>query len=390
VCCEQAFERLLDYCRRVNWAGYDPYDGLSSPLARLAPGKLARIALTQLVKRSPLNLRPLLGIKKELNPKGVALFARAILLLADYYRDQVQLRDRLQADLQFLMGALDALRSCGYGEACWGYNFDWQSRAFFAPRNTPNVVCTAFAANAYLDWYERTEDEQLLDIARSSCRFLLDRINRTVAGAAHCFSYTPLDKSCIHNVNMLAAELLARVFSIECRDELKEAAEGAVHYTLMKQRRDGSWPYGEAKSQQWIDSFHTGFVLVSLKRIIKYLGADEWKENLLRGYYFYRENFFLADSSPKYYHNKLFPLDVHSAAQAIITFLEMADLVSDARERASQMLRWTIDNMQDASGYFYYQRHRFYAIKTAHIRWAQAWMLYALSLYLSRMAYRNG
>jgi hypothetical protein len=385
VCCERSLERLLDYCRRVNWAGYDPYDGLSSPLARLAPGKLARIALTQLVRRSPLNLRPLLGIKKELNPKGVALFARSVLLLADHYRYCTRLRDELQQDLQFLMGALAALRSRGYSEACWGYNFDWQSRAFFAPQSTPNVVCTAFAAAAYLDWYERNEDEQALDVARSSCRFLLDHINRTIAGRTHCFSYTPLDKSCIHNVNMLAAELLARVFSIERTQEFKEAAEKAVRYTLARQREDGSWPYGEARSQHWIDSFHTGFVLVSLKRIIKYLGADEWKENLMRGYRFYCENFFLADSSPKYYHNKLFPIDVHNAAQAIITFLEMG-----AEDRAGQMLKWTVDNMQDPLGYFYYQQHRFYTIKIAYMRWAQAWMLYALSSYISRMADRNG
>src|SRR6267378_5226664 len=83
--CERAFQSLLRYCRNESWLGYDPYDGLTSPLARVFPfnHKLGRIALTQMVKRSPFNLRPALLIAKELNPKGLALAARALMLLAD-------------------------------------------------------------------------------------------------------------------------------------------------------------------------------------------------------------------------------------------------------------------------------------------------------------------
>src|SRR5258705_4105954 len=82
--CEQAVSSLLRYCRSETWAGYDPYDGLNSRLAQSFPfnHKFTRTVLTQLVKRSPFNLRPILGIKKELNPKGVAVAARALIMLA--------------------------------------------------------------------------------------------------------------------------------------------------------------------------------------------------------------------------------------------------------------------------------------------------------------------
>src|SRR5215471_3414177 len=221
--CEQSFSKLLRYCRGESWAGYDPYDALNSPLARALPfkNKLARTALTQLVKRNPFNLRPMLGITKDLNPKGVALAIRALILQADIHdcKLPLQLEDpaersnnTLEKDLAFLMGRLASSMSQNYSEACWGYNFDWQSRVFFAPRNTPNVVCTVFAAQAYLDWYERTGAESALARANSSCRFLLDRLNRTSERDGECFSYTPLDHSRVHNVNLLAAELLARVF----------------------------------------------------------------------------------------------------------------------------------------------------------------------------------
>jgi hypothetical protein len=401
--CEQASTRLLRYCRSEAWAGYDPYDALNSTLARVLPvkQKIPRIVFTQLIKRSPVNLRPMLGIKKGLNPKGLALAARAIILLAErkghalppdlfgepdrHSHPLDNTRDSFDTDLRFLLDKLDAMRCEAYGEACWGYNFDWQSRAFFAPRGTPNVVCTVFAAHAFLDWHEKSGSARALELATSSCRFLIDRINRTEEGDEHCFSYTPLDHSRVHNVNMLAAELLARVFSKSGDGEHRDAAERAVRFTVSKQRGDGSWPYGEASSQAWIDGFHTGFILVSLKRIREHLGVCAWHESLEAGYEFYAGRFFLADGTPSYYHDKLFPVDVHSAAQAVITFAEMTDLMPNANEMASRAVKWAINNLQDRAGFFYFQRHRFYTIKIPYMRWAQAWMLYALSLYLSKL-----
>jgi hypothetical protein len=392
--CERALSDLRRYCQDESWIGYDPYDGLNSPLARSFPfnTKLGRTALTQLVKRSPLNLRPILGIRKALNPKGVAVAARAIMLLAG--RSGTRLPDRVEGsahhasgvdrDFTLLMGHLAALRSPNYAEACWGYNFDWQSRAFFAPRGTPNLVCTVFAGHAYLDWNERTGSESALEMATNICRFLLDRLNRTRDIDGDCFSYTPLDHSRVHNVNLLGAEFLARMFAKTNIEEYRGAAERAARFTLSRQRRDGSWFYGEAESQNWIDSFHTGFAVVSLKHLIRYLDASVWKAALEGAYRFYEKRFFLADGTPGYYHDRLYPHDVHSAAQGVITFVEMTDLMPNARAMAGRVVRWSIEELQDPAGFFYFQRHRFYKIKTSHMRWSQAWMLYALSLYLYR------
>jgi hypothetical protein len=404
---KQALVKLLRYCRGEAWAGYDPYDGLNSSLARLLPirDKYSRTALTQLIKRSPFNLRPLLGINKSLNPKGLALAARAIILLAesggdalppDLFEDRDRASyalddtaDSFETDLRFLFHKLVELRSKGYEEACWGYNFDWQSRALFAPRGTPNVVCTVFAAHAFLDWHEKSGSPHALELAASSCRFLLGRINREREGEGHSFSYTPLDRSRVHNVNLLAAELLARACAVTGSGEYREAAERAVSFTLARQRDDGSWLYGEGPSQKWIDSFHTGFLIVSLKHIIKHLGREDWTPRLKAAHEFYERRFFLADGTPSYYHDRLYPIDVHSAAQAVITFTEMTDLVPNAEKMANRAVEWAINNLQDRAGFFYFQRHRFYTIKTPHIRWAQAWMLYALSIYLSRRHVTN-
>jgi hypothetical protein len=67
----------------------------------------------------------------------------------------------------------------------------------------------------------------------------------------------------------------------------------------------------------------------------------------------------------------------------------MTDLMPNAKAMASRVLRWAIENLQGPAGFFYFQRHRFYTIKIPYMRWAQQWMLYALSLYLSRMPVSN-
>lgn len=383
--CERAIRELFSYCRAEGWAGYDPYDGLNSALARAASfgNKFLRTAWTQAVKRSPINLRPLLGIQKGINPKGVALALRSVMLLAEARIETGAPGDGFQEDFDLLSSMLAQTRSAGFEDACWGYNFDWQSRAFFAPRGTPNVVCTVFAAHAYLDWFEKTGNEYALDTALSSCRFVLDRINRATDGQGHCFSYTPSDHSKVHNVNLLAAELLGRAYSHTGRDEYRGAAEKAVAYTVSRQHADGSWPYGESEAQTWKDSFHTGYVLVSLAHLMKYFRTDAWLPNLERGFEFYSERFFLADFTPKYYHDQLYPIDVHSAAQAVVTFVEMAEIIPDSKTSATRAVDWAINNLRDPRGFYYFQRHRFYTIKIPYIRWAECWMLYALSLYLS-------
>jgi hypothetical protein len=377
--------------------GYDPYDALISPVARLLPGRAARTVFTQVVKRSKVNLRPLLGIGKGLNSKGIALAARALLLLMsdseslrgpgfapmEEGTDLIFERAALDRDFKLLMKTLLSLKVRNYEEACWGYNFPWQSRAFYAPAGMPNVVCTVFAANAYLDWYEGSRDERVLEVGVSSARFLMDRINKTIDGDAFCFSYTPGDQACVHNVNLLAAELLSRVYSVTGSEEFREAAISATRFSINRQRADGSWPYGEAANQRWIDNFHTAFILVSLNRIIKFLAQPGWSDSLAAGYRFYADSFFLADGRPKYYHNKLFPVDAHSAAAAIVALVELGDRVSGSLEIADKVIRWMLAHMQDPAGFFYYQRNRFYTVKTPYIRWTQAWMLYALACYLA-------
>jgi hypothetical protein len=371
--------KLLDYCRKNNWAGYDPYDALNSRLYRALPFlhfNAARLLLTQGIKRSPVNLRPFFFVPKSLNPKGVALFLSSHAIL---YR--VSIVEQIET-VGMMARTLLALRSGYEGYTCWGYNFPWQTRSSLIPKGMPNIICSSFAANSLLDAYEITKDPSYLAAAISATEFILDRLFWKDKPHKACFSYTPDDRSEIHNANLLGAALLCRVSHVSGKKEFLEPAIDATRYSVSKQHEDGSWDYGESPNQRWIDNFHTGFNLVALKNIQTHSGSREFTDALRQGFSFYRTHFFREDAAPRYFHNATYPIDVHSIAQSIITLIELRHFSLDNLPLAHSVLKWALTNMWNPRGFFFFQKHRFHTVRISFMRWSQAWMLLALSRIL--------
>ncbi|MFC1596911.1 delta-aminolevulinic acid dehydratase [Planctomycetota bacterium] len=379
--CADCLEALQEWTESRDFAGWDPYDALNSPLARaLSFGtKYGRIAWIQLLKRMPLNLRPLLLVPKGQNPKGLGLFLWAY---AKLYR--VEQRAEYLTRIHHLLDRLKKLQSKGYSGNCWGYNFDWQSRAFFVPKYTPTIVNSSFIGHALLDTYHHTGIPEALDMARSIQDFLLADLHRTPDEDAFCFSYTPLDRTTVHNANLLGASLLIRLHALSGDPTARDAALAALAYTMNRQRHDGSWHYADTAMQSWIDSFHTGFNLQSLRYFLEAREALQYRPGYERGVRFYAENFFLADGTPKYYHDRTYPVDIHSAAQAIVFFSREPAY----RALVEKVLQWTFVNLLDRRGYFYFQKHRFYTNRICYMRWAQAWAFHALSEYYLHVSER--
>ena len=380
---EQAIADLLAWCRERDFAGYDPFDALNSRVFQLTPFKnsrTARLLWTQTFKRSPLNLRSLARVPPQKNSKGLALFALAA--LASYRRLKTE---QAENDARARLDDLWQARIHGYSGPAWGYNFAWQSRNFFAPEGTPTIVPTAFAARAFIEAHLAFADHNYLQIARGICDFILNDLKRVVDTEAEIvFSYSPSDSTQIFNASLLAAETLASVAALTNESTACDLAFRAARYVVRKQRQDGSWVYGAEAGQQWIDNFHTAYVLQSLSRISKSCVGTKAEVNraLEGGYKFWRERFFLADGWPKYYHDSLYPADAHAAATAIITLLEFRESDSSALPLAETIAAWTIRNLRDPGGFFYYQRQRLYTVHTPYMRWTQGWMLYALARLL--------
>lgn len=374
-----ARKRLEQYVRAQNWGGWDPFDGLNSRVFQATPfrrSRFARLALLQACKRSPVNLRPWLAVPREHNNKGLGLFLASAARLAKHTGEA-----GYEAEARQFVDWLAAGVSPGFHGACWGYNFDWQARAFFQPKGTPTVVATTFVANALLDAHAQWGWPQPLSLARSACEFVLQDLNRTREGERFCFSYSPEDRSQVYNATLLGSQLLARVGALTGEPELFDAARRSVEYVLARQRADGAWAYGNLSYHDWVDSFHTGFNLDCLDDYVRYTGDEAPREAIARGFAYFRAHFFLPDGTPKYYDRETYPIDAHSGAQAILTLLRFGD-----RAMAETVADWMIREMQSAEGYFYYQRTRRSLNRIPYMRWVQAWMFRALVELETHMA----
>ena len=373
--------KLLDYCRENDWAGAEPYDALNSPIVTAIPlldSRIPRLVLTQLLKRSAVNLRPLLLIPPSQNPKGLGVFLSA---LVNFSRANIATEPDC---IDQIVERLIALRSQGFVHWCWGYNFPWQTRYVLVPRWAPNLVCTTFAANGLLDLFEQRKDERYLDMALSAAEYMLEDLFWASESGGCGFGYPlPEVHHQVHNANLLASALFCRVYNHTGLEKFLIPALKVTRFTVTRQRDDGSWQYGEAPSQKWIDNFHTGFNLSALYSIGRALQTTEFEEPVSRGLHFYRSHFFRKDGAVRYYHDRTYPIDTHCVAQSVITLLDLKDLDATNIPLAKSVMDWASDRMwNEREGFFYYRILRLCKIRTSYMRWTQAWMLLALSRLL--------
>jgi hypothetical protein len=372
---EPQITKLRNYIESEGFKGYDPYDALNSPILKAISfeKKYLRIAFIQTLKKFPFNLRPFLGIKKDYNPKGLGLFLWGY---AKLYK--VEKKQEYLEKIDFLLRLLGECKSKGYSGNSWGYNFDWQSRAFYVPKYTPTIVNSSFIGHALIDTYRYTGNEKALAMAIPIKDFILKDLRRREEGGTICFSYTPGDHLTVHNANLLGASLLIRLYKYTGDENLKNTALQSLAYSMKCQLDDGSWYYAETEMQRWIDSFHTGFNLQSILYFLEGGFAVEYRKAFDKGVEFYSDHFFLDDGTPKYYHDRIYPIDIHSASQALVFFPRMGDAYKDLAER---ILDWMIKNLWSGNGYFYFQKNKLFTNKIPYIRWSQAWSFHALTEY---------
>jgi hypothetical protein len=372
----RAARALERWCSERGWRGPDPYDGLNATrfIRPLRRSPLAMRILTQAVKRSPLNLRPLLGIHTGLS---AATLASAI---SSYARNGFLDGEQAQDKLRRCIAELESLRCAGFDAPCWGYHFDVQTRVFFYPRTVPNTIATAFAGLSLLDAYELAGERKALGLALGAGEFFCRHVPQTKTAQGAYFGYLPGDATPIHNANMLVSALLARLSRMLARADLKHAAEAALLYTLSRQRPDGSWPYGEEPHLDWVDGFHTGYVLDCLLTCIESgLGGSAAEEAWRRGLRFYVNELIEGDGTARYMPGSRYPVDGQCVSQAIQTLARAAPLEPELAGRRWNVLTYALARLARGDGAFAFQRERLWLNRTAHPRWVQAPMLAALT-----------
>ena len=378
----ESINKLENWCISNNFAAYDPFDGLSSPLRYFSlKKKYPQIFLQQFVRRFPLfNLRPALGIRPNQSAKAMGLILSGYVSL--YKLTQ---KSSYKKKIYQLLAWLIKNQNINYRGSCWGNHFDYQSKLFYLPKGEPTVVWTSLIGLAIIRAYDEFADPRLIKICTSICEFIDKDLELLKDEDGTCISYIPKEIKPVHNANLLAASMLAATSIRNNNRKYAAKAKEAVYYSLKKQNSDYSWFYGIFEYQNWIDNWHTGYNLDSLKIYYECTNDEMVKDLMLKGLEYYCDNFFTDSILAKYYHNQTYPIDIQCCSQSIKTLAFFSDHDSKCLDIALNVANWTLDNMQDDEGYFYFRNYNGQLNKTPMMHWGQATMFEALSFLVYKL-----
>ncbi|HCQ16593.1 MAG: hypothetical protein CMI36_09980 [Owenweeksia sp.] len=375
-------DQLQQYIEGEEFKGYDPYDTLNSPLPFHWMGKWGKPVAIQVQKRNPLNLRSLIGIKKEHNPKAMGLLLHAY-SLKFLKNGDAGTRETMDKLFQWLLDN----HSKGFQHYCWGYNFDWASSVKFLPAYSPTIVVSGFIAKGIIAYYQATENRKALEVLKSIGEFVLQDLPHSEDPSGLCFSYSTVEKDCCYNASMLGSELFAFLYQQTGEERYKQFAVRSTDFVVDKQKEDGRWNYSirlaTGVERVQID-FHQGYVIDSLANVIRCIPEleEEYTPYLLKGLDFYRHHQFVANGRSLYRYPAQWPVEIHNQAQGILTFSRMTEKDREYRETAQKIMNYTVRTMRSPQGFFYYKKYPWMTIKTPFMRWSQAWMFLALNEFI--------
>jgi hypothetical protein len=379
---EKSLIKLHNYCKKENYLGYSLYDSHKSPIPFKKFGITLSFLINQVNKRSPINFRKILSVKKGINPKGYGLFLHAYTLLHSLtIIDKTETKQLSEYFFNWLINN----PSSGYSGYCWGYDYYWPKKdGSDVPAFTPSVVVTGFIARALLSYYLEFKNEKVKKILKSSAQFVLNDVFLYKGKDGYCFSYTPLKKDLTINANLLAAEILAYSDYLNNEYKYQDYINKVIDFTLNTQNQDGSWYYSydvkTGKPKKQID-FHQGYVIESLYRLSNICSYNKEKIDgaIQKGLEFYYNNQFTEEGFSLWRYPKKWPIDIHNQSQGIITFSKLNRYNKKYLPFANRIAIWTIHNMQNKKGNFYYQKWPIITNKISYLRWNQGWMLLSLT-----------
>lgn len=380
---EKSIKGIEKWVEDHNYKGYEPFDGLSTFFRPLTFGSLfLDRLLMQLIRQSPINLRPLFGVRSLESTIGRGYMVGGYLTMLNLTGNK-KYKDKATLCLDWLMEN----KSPGYDDYSWGKHFDFASRGGRYPKFEPITIWTSLIGLIFLDAYEILQEKKYMDVAISICNWIL-KLPRNQTDSGICLNYTALGEGdcTIHNHSMMGAAMLAKTAKYTANYEYIKVAKETMLYSCTRQLPNGAWYYGEDPKYHWIDNFHTGYNLDSLKSYIESTGDKTLEGNLILGFKYFKNNFFEDNGRPKYYHNRTYPVDSQCASQAIETLTNFTEYDKSSLSLALKVAEWTIDSMQDRRGYLYYRQYPAgIKAKTPMLHWAQATSYKALTLLLSKL-----
>jgi hypothetical protein len=306
-----------------------------------------------------------------------------------------------------------------FKEYCWGYPFDWVTRNGVIKQQTPLITTTPYVYEAFLQVYEifernrsdlsnltsdlrpRPSDrrppssalcpldllDQWKDIMASIARHASDDIKdfRTSETASSC-SYTPYGSGGVINAAAYRAFLLTSASQVFSNDDYWKTAERNLNFVLEAQNPDGSWFYAVDGVRDFVDHYHTCFVMKALAKIHALTRHEACGEALAKGVKYYIESLFAEDGLPRPFSKAprltVYKRELYDCAECINLCLLLRDRFPALETTLEKIVEHILEAWVKRDGSF---RSRLLHLGWDNVpmhRWAQAQMFRSLAFYL--------
>src|SRR5262245_59827781 len=386
-----AILRFTQWLDRYGETSYDFQSVFAGVLGRRAKALYYRRRLLGTLAVSPMvfceaftpSARRLFWVPQRF-PIADAHYAMGFALLSRTF-DTVAYYDRAVHFLE----VLKETRCSGYERDGWGYPFDWETILGTIRNGTPLITTLPYVYEAFREVHEIDKDEQRRQRMRSIAQHaLLDyRDIQTWPGAATCgYTPNPDDPAGVVNASAYRAALLTTAAVDFSEAKYREVALRNMNYILQSQNADGSWYYSTDGRRNFIDHFHTCFVLKALVKIERLIEDPRLTASIERGVAYYVRNLFDEQRRPRPF-SKRPRLTIYR--RELYDYAECLNLAALLRGRFAELdavlltvLRDVLDRWQRPDGSFRSRQLLLGWDDVPMHRWAQAQMFRSLSFLL--------
>ena len=283
-------------------------------------------------------------------------------------------------------------RSTGFKEYAWGYPFDWVTRAGTISASTPLITTTPYVYEAFLQLYQLEEREEWKEILQSIAQHTCNDIKEfRTSDRAGCCSYSPFDDvGGVVNASAYRAFLLTSAAQVFSNDDYAQRAKRNLNFVLDTQQADGSWYYAMDQVRDFVDHYHTCFVMKALAKIRQLTGDEQIRSALEKGVNYYLRNLFDVDGLPKPFSKAprltVYKRELYDCAECINLCLLLRREFPELEQTLHRVVQHILDCWIKSDGSFRSRRLHFSWDNVPMHRWAQSQMFRSLAYYLCKEA----
>ncbi len=290
------------------------------------------------------------------------------------------------------LDVLKQSRSTGFKEYAWGYPFDWVTRAGTIKAGTPLITTTPYVYEAFFQLYQLEEREEWREILQSIARHARNDIKdfETSESASSC-SYSPFDNvGGVVNAAAYRAFLLTSAAHVFSNDDYAQTAKRNLNFVLDVQQADGSWYYAVDQVRDFVDHYHTCFVMKGLAKIQQLTSDERIRPALEKGVNYYLHNLFDVEGLPKPFSKAprltVYKRELYDCAECINLCLLLRREFPQLEQTLNKVVQHILDCWIKPDGSFRSRRLHFSWDNVPMHRWAQSQMFRSLAYYLCEEA----